>query len=277
MQETDSSQVTTALPGPTSAAEVQSLVSHYSLSGAPGAPLLVLLHAIGADFSMWDVQMPLLESQFRVLRYDIRGHGGSVLKSGHYATGTTEQLGRDLIDLLDDLRLDQVHFCGLSLGGTIGMWLAVHAPSRLGKLVLCNSSARIGTTEFWNTRIQKVREGGMGAIADASIERWFTSRFRVGSPKALAHIKEVFLKTPPGGYIACCEAIRDTDQRDSIRDIRVPTLIIAGAHDPATPPQDGKYLAENIPSAKYVEVDAAHISNIEADGQFTQEVLGFLT
>jgi 3-oxoadipate enol-lactonase len=181
-----------------------------------------------------------------------------------------------VLHILDRLNLDRVHFCGLSLGGMTGMWLGMHAPERLLKLVLSNTAARIGTADVWNARIDAVRKGGMKSIAPAVIERWFTPTFRAAAPEVVAKTQRMIEATPPEGYAACCAAIRDMDQRETISFITAPTLVICGAHDPATPPADGQFLAARIRGARCVELSAAHLSNIEAAAQFSLEVTRFL-
>lgn len=236
--------------------------------------MLVLSNSLGSDLSMWDPQAAPLEEELRVLRYDTRGHGQSAVTPGPY---TIEQLSRDVIGLLDALDIERAHFCGLSMGGKIGMWLGVHAPDRLRKLVLCNTGARIGTAERWNARIQDVRDHGMKGIAAAVIERWFTPGFRERSPEAVARARAMVERTPPEGYVACCAAIRDADQRAEVAGIGAPTLVIAGRHDPATPPADGRALSGAISGARYVELDASHLSNVEAAEAFTAELTAFLS
>jgi 3-oxoadipate enol-lactonase len=246
---------------------------HYDLTGPAAAPALVFSNSLGATFSMWDAQIPTLTKQFRVLRYDTRGHGESSATPGPYSI---EQLARDVLSLLDALRLDRVHFCGLSMGGQTGMWLAINAPARLHSLVLSNTAAKIGTPEIWTPRIDAVRRGGMKSISTAVMERWLSAAFRANSPEVVAAIKVKFESTNPEGYIANCAAIRDFDVRKDVGAIRVPTLVIAGTHDAATTPADGRYLADRIAGARYVELDAAHLSNIEVPGHFSSEVSSFL-
>ncbi len=177
---------------------------------------------------------------------------------------------------IDALDLDRIHFCGLSMGGMIGMWLGVNAPERLSKLVLCNTAAKIGTSEFWNARIDAVQKNGMKSISSAVIERWFTPSFRQKAPEAISSTLKMIEEANPDGYVACCTAIRDFDFREQLRIIQVSTLVIAGAHDPATPPADGRFLADQIPGARYTELNAAHLSNIEDQDRFNNEVAAFL-
>jgi 3-oxoadipate enol-lactonase len=246
---------------------------HYALEGQSAAPVLVFSNSLGTNYSMWDPQVLELRKKFRLLRYDTRGHGQSSPTPGPYSI---EQLGKDVIALQDALDLDRVHFCGLSMGGMIGMWLGANAPERLVHLVLCNTGARIGTAEAWNTRIDAVQKNGMKSIASAVVERWFTPAFRQKAPAATANTLKMIGETNPDGYAACCAAVRDFDFREQLSRIRIPTLVISGAQDPATPPADGRFLAQQIPSARYIELNAAHLSNIEDQDRFTSELAAFL-
>jgi 3-oxoadipate enol-lactonase len=254
-------------------AQLQDVRIHYDLAGPLGAPALVFSNSLGATLSMWDPQMPVFEKQFRVLRYDTRGHGQSSVTRGPY---TIDQLARDVIGLLDELKLDRVRFCGLSMGGQTGMWLALNAPDRFHKLVLCNTAAKIGTPEMWNTRIEGVRKGGMKSISSAVMERWFSADYRTKSPDVVTSTKLMLEGANPDGYVRNCAAIRDFDARESIAAIHVPTLVIAGTHDAATTPADGRYLADRIAGARYVELNAAHLSNIENRDRFNTELSAFL-
>lgn len=254
-------------------AQLEDVRIHYDLTGSSSAPTLVFSNSLGATLSMWDPQMPTLLRQFRVLRCDTRGHGQSSATPGPYSI---EQLAGDVVALLDELKLESVDFCGLSMGGQTGMWLALNAPTRLKRLVLSNTAAKIGTPEIWNTRIEAVRKRGMNSISTAVMERWFSADFRAKSPDAVAAAKQMLEGANPESYIANCAAVRDYDARKAITAIRIPTLVITGAHDAATTPADGRYLAEQITGARYLEFDAAHISNIEKPEQFSSEVSTFL-
>lgn len=246
---------------------------HYELEGPETAPVVVFSNSLGADYSMWDPQARELTKNFRVLRYDMRGHGQSSVTAGAYSI---EQLAKDVVSLLDSLHLNRVHFCGLSMGGMIGMWLGLHVPERLNKLILSSTAAKIGTAEMWNTRIATVRKEGMKPVAAAAIERWFTAGFREKNPAAIGAVKKVLDETNPEGYAACCAAVRDFDFRDKVSGLRVPTLTIAGSHDPATTPADLRFLAENIPGARYVELSGAHLCNVEDADRFNAEISAFL-
>jgi 3-oxoadipate enol-lactonase len=254
-------------------AQVNGCRINYELAGPANAPVLMLSNSLGSNFGMWDAQMPVFAKTHRVLRYDTRGHGQSEVTPGPY---TFEQLATDVLALADSLKIDKFCFCGLSMGGVTGIWIALHAPERLQKLVLCSTGAKIGTADAWNNRIEAVRRNGTKSIAAATMERWFTTSFRDREPQTVERIQKTLAKTNNEGYIACCEALRDADIRDQVASISVPTLVISATHDPAAPPTDGKFLAKQIAGARYVELDAAHLSNIEQHEKFTQEVSDFL-
>ena len=240
---------------------------HYRFDGPEDAPVLVFSNSLGTSLSMWEPQVSIFARRFRLLRYDTRGHGLSAVTPGPYSI---DQLGRDVLSLLDALGIGKVSFCGLSMGGMTGMWLGGNAPERLHRLVVCNTAALIGSPEVWNGRIALVRQGGMAAIADSVLQRWFTPSFIANAPGQIDFVRQMLLQTPAEGYIANCEAIRDMDQRDTISRITTPTLVIAGSRDPATPPEEGKFIAAKIAGAKYVELDSAHLSNIEAAKEFNE-------
>jgi 3-oxoadipate enol-lactonase len=246
---------------------------HYALSGHESAPLVVLAHSLGTNLGLWDPQAAALDKTHRILRYDLRGHGRSSVTRGAY---TIEQLARDALALLDGLGAPRAHFCGLSIGGLIGMWLGANAPERIARLALCNTSARIGTLPRWNARIESVAARGMAGISSEVLERWFTPAFRERAPDAFEKTRRTLEATSPEGYVACSLAIRDADLRGIVSGIRVPTLVISGNHDPATTPAEGRWLAEAIPGARYVELEASHLSSLEAAHAFNAELASFL-
>ena len=246
---------------------------HYRLDGTEGLPVLVLSNSLGTNLSLWDAQIPAFTRHFQVLRYDSYGHGESEMKNGAYKI---DMLSTAVLKLIDRLGFATVNFCGLSVGGLVGQWLALNADKRLAKVVLCNTSARIGNIESWNTRIETVATGGIASISDAVLDRWFTPSFRERQPAAVARIRVMLEGTSLDSYIATCAAIRDADFRNEISKIRVRTLIMSATHDRAAPPENGKYLAERILGSSYVELDAAHLSNVELTEQFSEAVLKFL-
>ena len=246
---------------------------HYELAGPAEAPVLVFSNSLGTNFSMWDAQAAEVRKRLRVLRYDTRGHGQSSVTPGPYSI---EQLGQDVLALADVLKVDEFSFCGLSMGGLIGMWLGVHAGERLRKLALCSTAAKIGNEQTWNARIEAVRKNGMKSIAPSVMERWYTAGFRQRHREIVEGTKQMIENTDVEGYAGCCGALREADLRESIRAIRTPTVVITGAHDPTTPPADGRFLAERIPGARYAELDAAHLCNVEDQAGFASELSKFL-
>ena len=246
---------------------------NYRADGPASAPVVILSNSLGTNLSMWDPQIPALEQKYRVLRYDMRGHGLSSVTAGPYSI---EGLAKDVVGLLDALNIERVHFCGLSVGGVLGQWLGTNAANRFKSLVLSNTAARIGTEDTWNTRIKHVREGGMAAIADAVISRWFTEGFLKKSTKSVEATRQMLLLTPPEGYVATCAAIRDMDQRETVARVSVPSLVMAGTKDGVTTPTDARFLADRIQGAQYVELTAAHLSNIEDADAFTNALMKFL-
>jgi len=253
--------------------DVNGISVNYRIDGADSAPPLVLSNSLGTNLHMWDNQVEELAKRFRVIRYDTRGHGKTTAPQGPY---TFQQLGEDAIALLDALKLPRVRFCGLSMGGMIGMWLARQVPARIERLVLCNTAAKFGMPDIWNQRIATVRASGMKAITGSVIERWFTKDFRESSPRDIDPIVEMLHTTKPEGYAGNCAAIRDVDQRFPIASIAAPTLVIGGRHDPATPYEAAELIASRIPGAKLVGLNAAHLSNIERPEQFSRALNDFL-
>lgn len=240
----------------------------------PDKAVLVLSHSIGVDHAMWAPQVPDLLPHFQVLRYDTRGHGASEVTKGEY---TIELLGRDALGLADSLGIRKFAFCGLSLGGAIGQWLGVNAADRLTSLVLANTSPKFGERSNWETRIKMVRDGGMTAIVDMAMQRFFSPHTLVHSNANASAVKSVLLGTDPAGYIGCCAALRDFDSRQSLRNLRVPTLVISGDRDISTPwAGNGEVLARGIPNARSLQLPAAHLSNLERPRSFLVGLLEFL-
>jgi 3-oxoadipate enol-lactonase len=246
---------------------------HYELSGPADAPVVMLSNSLGTRLEMWDPQMPAL-AQYRVLRYDSRGHGRSDAPPGPYSIAL---LGRDALALLDALGLERVHFCGLSKGGMVGQWLGTHHGERLLSLALCATAARIGTAELWNQRIEQSAREGMAALVDGVTERWFTGDYRAVPRPEIEQVRAMILATPAHGYGACCAAIRDMDQSEAIRSIRTPTLLVAGADDPATTLEMMRDLHERILGSRLVEIPkAAHLLNLEQAERFNRMFTSFL-
>jgi len=247
---------------------------YYRLEGKDGLPVLVLSHSIGTDHGMWAPQVPDLTEHFQVLRYDTRGHGTSDTPNGEYSI---EQLGRDALALVDALKISKFAFCGLSMGGAIGQWLALHAPERVTHLILANTSPRFGTPELWNSRMQAVREGGMAAIEGMALGRFFSPEFLARSSPEVANIRSVLLGTASEGYMGCCAALRDFDSTADLGKIKAQTLVIVGEKDISTPlTGNGDILVRNITAASLARLPAAHLSNLETPRSFSAELLEFL-
>jgi 3-oxoadipate enol-lactonase len=246
---------------------------HVEVEGPENKPVLMLSNSLGTDLHMWDPQVAALTQHFRLVRYDRRGHGQSGVPKGPYSM---EMLGRDVLAVLDALKIEKINWCGLSMGGMVGMWLGANAPQRINRLILSNTSAWFADKEIWNGRIKTVREKGLASIVGGTMERWFTADFRQREPKKIEWLSEMFLGTDPEGYIACGEAVRDMDHREIITSITAPTLVIAGRHDPATTVEHGEFIRSRIPGASMTVIDAAHIANVEQPHDYTDAVLGFL-
>lgn len=247
---------------------------NYQAEGAEAAPALITSNSLGTTLGMWDDQAPALSERFRLVRYDTRGHGGSPVPPGPYSIA---ELGRDVLALMDRLEIERASFCGLSIGGMVGMWLASEVPERIDRLVLCCTSALLGPPSTWDERAKTAREEGVGALEDAVIERWFTQPFREANDPGIERARQMLRNTPGEGYAGCCEAIRNMDLRDSLAKIQAPTLVIAGAEDPATPPDRGEAIAEAVPDARlHIIEQAAHIISIEQPEATTRAILDHL-
>ncbi|WFE27384.1 3-oxoadipate enol-lactonase [Solwaraspora sp. WMMD791] len=248
----------------------------HEIVGSDGAPVVLLANSLGSTRAMWDPQVPVLtDAGLRVLRFDTRGHGRSPVPPGPY---TLDDLGADVLALLDRLELDRVHVVGLSLGGMIGMWLAARAAARVDRLVLCCTSPLLGPAQAWVERAATVRAHGTGAVADAVAARWFTPGFAARRPEVVAAARDMIAATPPEGYAGCCAAIERMDLTGLLGSITAPTLVIAGADDPATPPAHGATIAAGIPGATLRIVDdAAHLATVEQPDVTSRLILTHLT
>ena len=245
----------------------------YRLQGNAGRPVLLLSHSIGTDHAMWELQIGDLLPHFQILRYDTRGHGASEATAGEYSV---ELLGQDILALTDLLKISQFAFCGLSLGGAIGQRVAAHAPERVTHLVLANTTPQFVRSN-WETRIAAVAKGGMPAVVDMAMQRFFSPDTLAKQNPHVASIRSVFLGTDPVGYLGCCAALRDMNHGDLLKQIKAPTLVISGDRDVSTPwDGHGERLAKEIPGAKVVHLAAAHLSNVERPHSFTTALLEFL-
>lgn len=243
------------------------------IDGPEGAPPLVLAHSLGTTLDLFDRVTPALAQRFRVVRYDSRGHGASTAPDAVHGMG---DLGRDLINVLDGLKLGAVHLCGLSLGGMVGQWMALHAPRRLNRLVLSNTTAYAGPPRIWEARIKAVRRSGTAPIADAVIDSWFSADVRARIPDAVAKVRAQIVATPAVGYAATSCAMRDMDFRAALPRITTPTLVIVSDDDRSTPPAWGEAIAQAIPAARLARLPGGHLSVVEQPEAFVAAVTSFL-
>jgi len=249
---------------------------NYELSGRKDGPVVILSHSLASSLKMWEPQMGILESYFRVLRYDTRGHGRSETTRAPY---TLEILGKDAIGLLDALNIEQVYWVGLSMGGMIGQAIALNHPRRLKSLALCDTAAVIPAEAqpIWDERIEGVRTIGMKSQLETTMERWFTPPYLRLNPPMFTLIKEEFLATPAEGYIGCAGAIRRLNYLERLGEINLPTFIIVGEDDPATPVSASQAIHEQIKNSKLIILPSTrHLSNVEQAEAFNRHLLEFL-
>jgi 3-oxoadipate enol-lactonase len=246
----------------------------HSLEGPDGAPVLVFSNSLGTTAAMWDEPAAALSDRFRILRYDARGHGGSPAPPGPYSIA---ELGGDVIALLDRLELETVSFCGLSIGGMTAMWLGANAPERIEALAVCCTAAQLAPREAWIDRAALVRAEGLGAVVDATVERWFRPEFIAGNPALIERIRGTFLSTDPEGYAGCCEAIAEFDFRERLGEVTPPTLVVAGEDDPVGTPELVRELEAGIPDARLVSLPARHLASVEQPRLFTAALLEHLS
>lgn len=250
-----------------------SLLAHR-FDGPEDAPVLVLPSSLGTTRALWEPQLDAFARAFRVLRYEHRGHGDSPAPPGPYSMA---DLAGDALDLLDGVGVERASWCGLSLGGMVGMWLGANAPDRLDALVLACTAAQVGAPDAYRERAAFVREQGIEPVADAVVARWFTAETFRGRPELPARFREILVSTATEGYAGCCEALGGWDFRDKLADVSVPTLVVATGEDEATPKPDTDLLAERIPGARLVTIEgAAHLGNLERPEAFAEAALTFL-
>jgi 3-oxoadipate enol-lactonase len=256
--------------------QLKDVTLHYRVDGQAHLPCLVLAHALGADLEMWQPQVPELSRHFHLLRFDARGHGRSTIPQASSDGYQLQQLGQDVIGLLDSLGIPTASYCGLSMGGITGLWLALHFPQRWNKMALCNTGAKIADEATWQARMDDVRRNGIGALASATLSRWFLPAFQATHASTVEDVRNTLLGTSAMGYRQCCAALRDADLRSQLGNVAVPTLVITGLHDPSTPPELGRQMAAAILGAQLTELESAHLSNISHAAAFNQAVLSFL-
>ena len=258
------------------ATSVGGIQIRYELSGRKNRPVVLLSHSLSTRLEMWDAQMPALEPEFGVLRYDTRGHGGSDAPGGAY---TLEQLGDDAVGLMDALGIDKVHWLGISMGGMIGQGLALKHPERLHSLILSSTAAVMGeqTQPIWQDRIERARSQGMEAMVAETLERWFTPAYLRANPPPVETIAEQIRTTAVNGFIGCSEALRRLNYLDRLAEIDLPCLIIVGEDDPGTPVSASEAIHQNL-SGSQLEVipSARHLCNIETQDIFNALLLAFL-
>ncbi|MFT4248785.1 MAG: 3-oxoadipate enol-lactonase [Pseudomonas sp.] len=246
---------------------------HYRIEGREDALWLTFCNSLGTDLHMWDPQVDALAAHFRILRYDRRGHGQSDTPPGLYEVA---DLGRDVLALWDALGIERSHFCGLSIGGLTGQWLGLNATARLQRLVVCATAAKIGSAESWTQRIEQVRRDGLTALAEGTVQRWFTPAFVAAHPLVIDEIVTGFLETSREGYIGCCNAVAQADFRGALAGIAVPLLAIAGDDDPVCAPHELQYIVNEVADGRFAQVPGRHICNLESPPQFSALLLDFL-
>lgn len=247
-----------------------------AIDGDPAAPALILSNSLGTTLEMWAPQVAALSGRHRLIRYDTRGHGGSPVTPGPYSF---DDLGQDVLAVLDALQVERAAFCGISMGGHTGLWLGVHAGRRLDAIAVCNSAAKIGNEQAWRERAAMVRIGGttgMQELANSAPARWFTEGFVNAQPEVVQRAQHGIARIDPEGYAACCEALAISDLRVSLGKIHIPTLLLAGESDPVTTVADAQAMQAGISGAQLATVPASHLSNLEAPQAFNQAVLDFL-
>ncbi|NLJ51243.1 MAG: 3-oxoadipate enol-lactonase [Alcaligenaceae bacterium] len=247
-----------------------------AVDGAEDAPALILSNSLGTTLEMWDPQVEALSKKFRLVRYDTRGHGGSPITQGPYSF---KQLAADVVAILDALKIETAVFCGVSMGGHTGLQLGIDETERFDGIVVCNSAAKIGTAEAWQERATLLRTKGQEAIKELAAtapDRWFTPEFIKQHPDVVKGMQEQFATLDPEGYAACCDALGQSDLRKSINAICVPTLLVAGKYDPVTTVEDAQNMHGLIKGSSVAELDASHISNVEAADAFTETLIDFI-
>lgn len=236
-------------------------------------PVIVFSNSLGCDLSMWDIQFNELKKDFAILRYDVRGHGNSVpFASSDF---TINDLALDLVDLLDELEIKKANYCGLSIGGFIGMYLALNYADHFSSFTLCNTAPKIGTVDGWHSRIELVQNEGLGTVAAASPARWFKDDFVIKHPEIVSQVTSSMRKMEKECYIGCCQILASNDFREEIKNINLPTLIIAGSSDQVTTVKEASEMQKQIAGSKLVVLDGAHLSNIE-DKSFSAHLAQFI-
>jgi 3-oxoadipate enol-lactonase len=248
---------------------------NYETFGDSTKPAIIFSNSLGTKFSMWQPQINFFKKAYFIVCYDTRGHGASTAPKGPYSI---EQLGTDVINLLDHLDIAKSSFCGISMGGITGQWLAIHHPERFNRVVVCNTAAKIGQEQAWNERAALVREQGLKPIAETAASRWFTEPFIRSNTAIVESLSNDLSAGSPEGYASCCEALAKADVREQLlKNITVPMLVVAGQKDPVTTVADAQYIINNVRSSSLFEINASHISNIEQPEAFNTILDTFLS
>lgn len=246
---------------------------NYQTFGDAAKPALIFSNSLGTNFKMWQAQIDFFQQDFFVICYDTRGHGASSAPQGPYSI---DQLGQDVVNLLDHLNVEKATFCGISMGGLTGQWLAIHRPERFNQVVVCNTAAKIGQEQAWNDRAALVREQGLQPIASTAASRWFTEPFIQSNATVVNNLQNDLAASSAEGYASCCEALAKADVREQLTDITVPVLVVAGQQDPITTVADAQFMVERIANSQLFEINASHISNVELPNEFNQAVKQFI-
>ncbi|MCG2608462.1 3-oxoadipate enol-lactonase [Acinetobacter sp. SM34] len=246
---------------------------NYQTFGDAAKPALIFSNSLGTNYGMWQKQFNHFKQNYFVICYDTRGHGASSAPQGPYRL---DQLGQDVINLLDHLKIEKAAFCGISMGGLTGQWLAINKPERFSHVIVCNTAAKIGQEQAWNERAALVRQQGLQPIASTAASRWFTEPFIQSNATVVENLQNDLEAGSAEGYASCCKALAKADLREQLKDITVPVLVIAGQKDPVTTVSDGQYMVNHIKNSALFEINASHISNIECPNEFNQAVQQFI-
>lgn len=246
---------------------------NYQTFGDATKPALVFSNSLGTKFSMWQPQIDFFQKDYFVVCYDTRGHGGSTAPQGPYQL---DQLGQDVIHLLNHLSIQKAAFCGISMGGLTGQWLAINHPERFNHVIVANTAAKIGQEQAWLERATLVRAQGLAPIASTAASRWFTEPFIQSNAAIVAELSNDLGAGSPEGYASCCEALAKADLREQIKSVSVPVLIVAGQQDPVTTVADAQAMQHSIVNSQLCEINASHISSVEQAEAFNQAVQAFL-
>lgn len=242
------------------------------VDGLDHAPVIIFSNSLGTDHHMWDEQVAYFKENYKVVRYDTRGHG----QSDVIENSTLANLGEDVLDILDALNITKAHFCGISMGGITGLWLGINAADRFESITVANSAAKIGQAEAWLTRADQVEKEGLADLVKTTHTRWFSESFDYQHNDLAQRTIQSLAATPAQGYAASCRALADADVRADLAEIGIPTLLICGAKDPVTTLQDGEFMQSKIQGSELQSIEASHLSNIECLVEFSQILAKFI-